>query len=665
MRSLLRQFPLYKIVTVIAGIPLALSILLASLSVIEFRAETHLSAQDQEAVKLIVLYDNIAHNLAVERGLTAGVLGSKGNAAQVNKLKKQRKIADNHIQALNSFSPIYIQQELVTSLSIDIKNQLERLTDVRRQVDTLKPNLSPFAYYSNLNQLAIDNAIMLLANINNSEIASLGKALTSIVVMKERSGQVRGALNGVFSRGNATVEMFTNVQNYINSGHYALRRAQIEMPGQFQPQLKSIQDSSTWKSVTQIQHSFLSQKSNLNNINGPDASSWFSLATDQIKLINQVRNQLQIEMINISTDQASRANNLQNTILVATILIGTTLLWALVFCVRGLRHRVGSLTSRLSNMSNQRDLSVELNVMGKDEISFISSSVNNLTQNIRSLLSDVTCTNNNSTQRLNTIVNNAQELGQSSQSTTAKCANIATAMTELSQSSLEIAASAERALIETEEMKNQVLECQDQSETSFNAVEILMTQISETQSCMLELEQDTQSISQIVDTISAVSEQTNLLALNAAIEAARAGEHGRGFAVVSSEVRDLAHRSQEATESISKLLEKITTNTNKSVSNMNKSKQASDDTFSSVHVVRDSVAKLETVIEQVGEHITSIANSTTEQSKASEDVDKDVDTLSEIADQTGILANELNNIVTSYKDEVSSVQNQLNEFKLV
>lgn len=665
MRSLLRQFPLYKIVTVIAGIPLALSILLASLSVIEFRAETHLSAQDQEAVKLIVLYDNIAHNLAVERGLTAGVLGSKGNAAQVNKLKKQRKIADNHIQALNSFSPIYIQQELVTSLSIDIKNQLERLTDVRRQVDTLKPNLSPFAYYSNLNQLAIDNAIMLLANINNSEIASLGKALTSIVVMKERSGQVRGALNGVFSRGNATVEMFTNVQNYINSGHYALRRAQIEMPGQFQPQLKSIQDSSTWKSVTQIQHSFLSQKSNLNNINGPDASSWFSLATDQIKLINQVRNQLQIEMINISTDQASRANNLQNTILVATILIGTTLLWALVFCVRGLRHRVGSLTSRLSNMSNQRDLSVELNVMGKDEISFISSSVNNLTQNIRSLLSDVTCTNNNSTQRLNTIVNNAQELGQSSQSTTAKCANIATAMTELSQSSLEIAASAERALTETEEMKNQVLECQDQSETSFNAVEILMTQISETQSCMLELEQDTQSISQIVDTISAVSEQTNLLALNAAIEAARAGEHGRGFAVVSSEVRDLAHRSQEATESISKLLEKITTNTNKSVSNMNKSKQASDDTFSSVHVVRDSVAKLETVIEQVGEHITSIANSTTEQSKASEDVDKDVDTLSEIADQTGILANELNNIVTSYKDEVSSVQNQLNEFKLV
>ncbi|MGF1842013.1 methyl-accepting chemotaxis protein [Vibrio clamense] len=665
MRSLLRQFPLYIIVTIIAGIPLTLSIILASLSVIEFKQESSLSSQDQEVVELVILYDNIAHNLAVERGLTAGVLGSKGKAAQVEKLKKQRKVADTHIQALKGFSPVHIKPELASNLMGDVQKQLSRLSEVRRQVDTLRPNLSPFAYYSDLNQLAIDNAIMLLASINNSEIASLGKALTSVVVMKERAGQVRGALNGVFSRGNATAAIYANVQNYISSGNYALRRAKIEMPTQFQQQLELARNSSTWKNVNQIKDSFLSQKSNLNNIDGPDASSWFGLATDQIKLINQVRNQLQTEISTISTEQAIRANNLQNSLLVATIVIGASLLWALVFCVTGLRHRVGSLTTHLGNMSAQRDLSVELNSVGKDEISYISRSINQLTQNIRSLLSDVTSTNNNSTQRLNTIVSNAQELGQSSQSTTAKCANIATAMTELSQSSLEIAASAERALTETDEMKSQVLECQSQSEASFNSVEGLITQINETEACMLELEQDTQSISQIVETISAVSEQTNLLALNAAIEAARAGEHGRGFAVVSSEVRDLAHRSQEATESISKLLEKITTNTNKSVSNMNKSKQASDDTFVSVDVVRESVAKLESVIEQVSEHITSIANSTTEQSKASEDVDKDVDTLSEIADQTGVLANELNTIVTSYKEEVFNVQEQLNKFKLV
>ncbi|MGY1687496.1 methyl-accepting chemotaxis protein [Geodermatophilus sp. SYSU D00867] len=70
-----------------------------------------------------------------------------------------------------------------------------------------------------------------------------------------------------------------------------------------------------------------------------------------------------------------------------------------------------------------------------------------------------------------------------------------------------------------------------------------------------------QEIATVVKLINGIAEQTNLLALNATIEAARAGEAGKGFAVVASEVKELAQETARATEDISRRVEAIQADT--------------------------------------------------------------------------------------------------------
>lgn len=71
------------------------------------------------------------------------------------------------------------------------------------------------------------------------------------------------------------------------------------------------------------------------------------------------------------------------------------------------------------------------------------------------------------------------------------------------------------------------------------------------------LELVSRKIDKIVDAITQVSIQTNMLAVNGSIEAARAGEYGKGFVVVATDIRNLAHDSAENADRIKDLVKSI------------------------------------------------------------------------------------------------------------
>jgi methyl-accepting chemotaxis protein len=79
------------------------------------------------------------------------------------------------------------------------------------------------------------------------------------------------------------------------------------------------------------------------------------------------------------------------------------------------------------------------------------------------------------------------------------------------------------------------------------------------------IEESMKSIRNFVDSINDIADRTNILAINATIEAARAGKAGEGFAVIGSEIQDLAQSTMKIAEQITGTIEDASSEVSNSV----------------------------------------------------------------------------------------------------
>lgn len=281
------------------------------------------------------------------------------------------------------------------------------------------------------------------------------------------------------------------------------------------------------------------------------------------------------------------------------LVLGQALLSTILLAILYLGYRkiimkpLHELSETLQGLSSgDGDLSVSLDESRNDEIGDIARYFNRFRDKISTIVQNVSSSVTSIGDQVTGLKDVSNAIGASAEQTSTQSAIVTTLTENVTASVGSVSAATEEMRVSIQEIARNASQA---AEVAAGAVKIA----SSTSTTVERLGQSSLEIGEVIKTITQIAEQTNLLALNATIEAARAGEAGKGFAVVASEVKELAKDTAHATEDIARKIEAIQSDTRAAV---------------------DAISEISSVIAHINDLESAIASAVEEQSATTNEI---------------------------------------------
>ncbi|WP_151704346.1 methyl-accepting chemotaxis protein [Nitrincola alkalilacustris] len=391
----------------------------------------------------------------------------------------------------------------------------------------------------------------------------------------------------------------------------------------------------------------------------PDSSNAQALESNAVTVLEAMH-----AAVNMMELQANRETRQQQMVaLFACVVVLLLVVMGRVFGLTVMMRQVKNLRDHLrilssGNFSRPIEVDNDKNEIGQNYIAY-----NGIILRIGKLLHKVTQTSSRVSTGVDQVVTSADDTTRGALAQQAAIDQVATAITEMAATIQEVSQNASQAADAAEGANKAAGFGHKQIITTVERIKAVAEQVDQSGHVISDLAQDSQEVSKILEVITGIAEQTNLLALNAAIEAARAGDQGRGFAVVADEVRTLAQRTQQSTESIREIIDRLQTQSAQAVEAIGKSQDSARETVTVANKAREALDEIVGAVSVISDMNTQIATAAEEQSQVAQDMDRHVNSISELARRTTRYSEQTVSAGAGISHNIQSLMTELAQFE--